>query len=338
MKAAILKDRKNMVVEEVPTPTAGPGELIVKVKYVGICGSDLHLYATGLLPPDTIMGHECTGTVAEIGAGLEGWNTGDRVAIFGGITCGQCFWCKRGHTNICREEGGIGLGDMPGAYAEYLRVVPEQTMKIPDSVSLQDAALLDPFSTAVHAIYLADFKIRGTALVMGTGPIGLCLIQQLRLAGASLIVATEPVDKRARVARDFGADLVMNPDDDVFNKLAELTDGVGVDYVFECVGIPATTEEAFRLVRRCGKVVLVGVCMEPITVNPVLWMISEISMQTTMGCTQLEFASSLDLLHKGILKTDGLVTDKISLEQVPEYFERLLTPNEEIKVLVEFGN
>ena len=338
MKAAVLKDKRNMVIEEVPTPQAGAGEVILKMKDVGICGSDLHLYATGLLPPDVIMGHECAGVVVEVGDGVTGWTVGDRASIHGGIACGRCFWCRRGHTNICREEGGIGLGDMPGGYAEFLRVVPAQMVRIPDEVSLRDAALLDPFSTAFHAVLLSGLKVRDTALVMGAGPIGLCIIQQLRLAGARLIVATELVERRARMAKEFGADIVMDPSDDVLNKLAELTDGVGVDYVFECVGVPDTTVEAFRLVRRAGKVVLVGVCMEPTTVQPVLWMINEISMQTTMGFTNEEFEGSLDLIRKGVLKTDGLVTETVSLEQLPEAFERLLSPNDEIKVLLEFDD
>ena len=338
MKAAILKDKRKMVVEEVPTPKAGAGEAVLKMKDVGICGSDLHLYSTGLLPPDVIMGHECAGIVIEVGDDVEGWNVGDRAAVRGGIACGRCFWCKKGHTNICREMGGIGLGDRPGGYAEFLRAVPAQMVRVPDEVSLRDASLLDPFSTAVHALLLSGLKIRDTALVMGAGPIGLCIIQQLRLAGARLIVATEMVERRARAAKEFGADLVMDPNDDVLGKLAELTGGVGVDYVFECVGVPDTTVDAFRLVRRAGKVVLVGVCMEPTTIQPVLWMINEVSMQTTMGFTNEEFEDSLDLLHKGKLKTDGLVTETISLDQLPEAFERLLSPNDEIKVLLEFDD
>ena len=336
MKAAVLKDKRKMVIEEVPTPTAGPGEIVLKVKYVGICGSDLHLYMTGLMPPDTIMGHEVAGIVIEVGEGVEEWKPGDRAAVYGGLACGKCFWCKSGNSSICREAGGIGLGDMPGGYAEYLRAMPEMMVRLPDGVSLSDASLLDPFSTAFRAINLAGFRMRDTALVMGAGPIGLCIIQQLKLAGARLVVATEMVERRAKAAKTAGADVVLDPGDDVMGKMEEMTDGVGIDYVFECVGIPDTTQEAFNLVRRAGKVVLVGVCMEPATVYPVLWMIKELSMQTTMGFTRREFETSLDLIHKGRLVTDGLVTETVSLDQVPEAFERLLSPNDEIKVLLEF--
>ncbi len=338
MKAAVLKDKGNMVIEEVPTPTAGPGEVVLKMRRVGICGSDLHLYMTGLLPPDTIMGHECSGVVAEVGEGVEEWQVGDRAAIHGGLSCGKCFWCRNGNDNICREMGGIGLGDMPGGYAEYLRALPPQMVRVPDGVSLEEAALLDPFSTAYHGIRLSGFKMRETALVMGAGPIGLCTIQQLKLAGARTVVATEFVERRAGAAKEYGADVVLSPNDDVLGTMAELTGGVGADYVFECVGVPATTDEAFRLVRRAGKVVLVGVCMEPATVQPVFWMINEISMQTTMGFTQSEFKTSLELIRKGALKTAGLVTETISLDQVPDAFERLLSPNDEIKVLVGFDD
>lgn len=338
MKAAVLKDKRNMVIEDVPTPAAGPGEVVLKMKYVGICGSDLHLYTTGLLPPDTIMGHECAGVVIEVGEGVEDWKKDDRAAIYGGRRCGKCFWCLNGRSNICREMGGIGLGDMPGGYAEYLRAFPDMMVKVPDNVGLKEASLLDPFSTAYRGIRLSDFKMRETALVMGAGPIGLCTIQQLKLAGARVVVATEMVEKRAEAAKQFGADVVLNPNDDVRRTMEELTNGVGIDYVFECVGVPDTTQEAFNLVRRAGKVVLVGVCMEPATVQPVLWLIKEVSMQTTMGFSRGEFETSLDLVHKGALKTDGLVTETVSLDEVPEAFERLLSPNDEIKALIEFDD
>jgi (R,R)-butanediol dehydrogenase/meso-butanediol dehydrogenase/diacetyl reductase len=338
MKAAVLKDRKNMVIEDAPTPTAGPGEVVLKMKYVGICGTDLHLYTTGLLPPDTIMGHECAGVVVEIGKGVEGWSPGDRAAIHGGLSCGECFWCLNGRSPICREVGGIGLGDMPGGYAEYLRAFPSQMAPVPDEVSLKDAALLDPFSTAFRGIRLSGFQARETALVMGAGPIGLCVIQQLKMAGARVVVATEMVERRAKAARAFGADVVLDPGDDVTGKMDELTGGIGIDYVFECVGVPDTTQEAFNLVRRAGKVVLVGVCMEPATVLPVFWLLKEVSMQTTMGFSQSEFETSLDMIHKGALKTDGLVTETVSLDRLPEAFERLLSPNDEIKALVEFAD
>jgi 2-desacetyl-2-hydroxyethyl bacteriochlorophyllide A dehydrogenase len=338
MKAAVLKDKRTMVVEEVPAPKAGPGEVIIKIKYVGICGTDLHLYASGLLPPDTVMGHECVGVIAELGEGTEGWSVGDRVALYGGLSCGKCFWCKRGQTSLCREMGGIGLGDMPGGYAELLRAFTSMLVRIPDEISLKDAALLDPFSTAFHAVRLAGFQLGDTALVMGAGPIGLCIIQQLRLAGARLVIATEIVQKRAQAAKHFGADIVLRPDDDVFGKMSELTNDIGVDYVFECVGTPDTTQDAFTLVRRAGKVVIVGVCTEPATVQPVLWVIKEISMQATLGFVRSELEGSLDLLRKGVLKTDGLVSETVSLERLPETFERLLSPSEEIKLLVEFND
>jgi (R,R)-butanediol dehydrogenase/meso-butanediol dehydrogenase/diacetyl reductase len=284
------------------------------------------------------MGHECAGVVVEVGAGVEGWQVGDKAASHGGRSCGKCFLCRNGHSNICRELPGAGLGALPGGYAEYLLVAPDQIAKVPDGVSLQDASLLDPFSTAYRGIRLSGFGVRETALVMGAGPIGLCVIQQLKLAGARVLVATERVERRAQAAKAFGADIVMDPNDDVLTTLEDLTGGIGIDYVFECVGVPDTTQEAFRLVRTAGKVVLVGVCMEPATVMPVFWMIKEVSMQTTMGFTHSEFETSLDLIDKGALTTDGLVTEIVSLDGVPDAFERLLNPNDEIKVLVGFDD
>ena len=338
MKAAILKDRKNMVVEDVPTPTAGPGEVVVKMKYVGICGSDLHLYGTGLLPPDVIMGHECAGTIAELGEGVEGWSVGEKVGIYGVVPCGKCPSCLLGRSNLCTDTEGIGLGMLPGAYAEFMKVYSGMLMKLPDNVSLQDTALLDPYTTAARGIMLSGFRMRETALVIGAGPIGLCTLQQLRLAGASFVAVTEPVERRARLAWEWGADIVLNPNEDVHDELLRYTNDTGVDYVFECVGIPDTTQESFNLVKRGGKVVLVGVCMEPATVQPLLWMLKEASMQTSMGFTRPEMEGTLALMNKGVLKTEGFVSETISIEQLPETFERLLTPNQEIKVLVEFSD
>jgi 2-desacetyl-2-hydroxyethyl bacteriochlorophyllide A dehydrogenase len=336
MKAAFLKDRLKLVVEETSTPKAGAGEIVLKMKYTGICGSDLHLYTTGLMPPDTIMGHECAGVVHEVGEGVDGWKIGDRVGLHGGLYCGKCFWCRRGQINLCREMGGIGLGDMPGGYAEYLKVMPSMLLPVPKNVRLRDVTLLDPFSTAFHAVRMSGFQIADTALVMGAGPIGLCAVQQLKLAGAKLVVVTERVDARAGAAKDFGADLVLDPDDDVLRQLEDLTDSVGVDYVFECVGVPDTTQEAFNLVRRGGKVALVGVCMDIATVHPVLWVIKELSMQATIGFVRDDMLVSLSQIAKGVLKTDQLITETITLEQLPDAFERLLKPNNEIKILVEF--
>lgn len=336
MKAAILRDKRDMVVEEAPTPTAGPGEVIVKIKYVGICGSDLHLFGTGLLPPDVIMGHECSGVIAELGESVEGWSVGEQVGIYGAIPCGQCPSCLVGRPNMCTAIEGIGLGQLPGAYAEFMKVYPEMLLKLPQDVNLQDIALLDPFSTAARGILLSGFRMRETALVMGAGPIGLCTIQQLKMAGASFVAVTEPVEKRARLAKEWGADIVLNPNDNVLGELAQRTHDIGVDYVFECVGIPDTTHESFNLVRRGGKVVLVGVCMEEMTTQPLFWMLKEISMQTSMGFTRSEMESTLDLICRGALRTDGFVSETIPLEQLPGMFENLLSPNEEIKVLVEF--
>ncbi len=338
MKAAVLKDKRTLVIEEVPTPKAGPGELVMEVKYVGICGSDLHLYSTGLLPPDTIMGHECAGVIAEVGEGVEGLSVGEKVGVYGGLTCNKCYWCKRNMTNLCRDMGGIGIGDMPGAYAKFLKAFPSNLVKLPEGTDLRDAALIDPFATAFHAINLSGFHFGDTALVMGAGPIGLCTIQELKLSGARLVAATELVEGRGRAAYEFGADIVMDASDDVLGKLAELTGGVGVDYVFECVGVPDTTQEAFNLVRRAGKVVLVGVCMEPATVMPVLWVIKEVSMQTTIGFTRDDFIGTLDLMRKGILKTGGLISEMITLDDLPKTFERLMSPNKELKVMVEFSD
>jgi (R,R)-butanediol dehydrogenase/meso-butanediol dehydrogenase/diacetyl reductase len=337
MKAAVYKEPKKLVIEDVPAPIAGADEVIVKVKNVGICGSDLHFSAYGLVPPDTIMGHEVTGTIVSVGSEVKKWKEGDRMLLYFVAPCGKCPACGRGDTHLCWEGTIVGGGTLPGGFAEYLKVLPEMVIPLAPDANMRDASLADPVASSYRAVLLSGIKPGDTALVMGAGPIGLCLLQHLKSAGIEQVVVSEPVARRGELAAELGADTLLNPaKDDIDSECKKLTDGAGPDFVFDCVGIPDTVMEAAALVRISGKVVWVGVCMESTTITPVMWMLKEISIQTSLGFTKSQMEYCLELILERKINADRLISEVISLDEVPHAFERLQKPNTEVKIIVEF--
>lgn len=337
MKAAVYKEPGKLVIEDVPEPVAGPNEVVVKVKYVGICGSDLHFYAYAMVPPDTIMGHEVTGTIVSVGEGVRDWEKGDRILLYFGKPCGTCPTCQKGNAHLCYNGVIVGEGTLPGGYAEYLKVFPEMLIPLPADASMKEAVLGDPFASSYRGVMLSGIKRGDSALVMGAGPIGLCVVQHLKSFGVKPLILSEPVAARGKLGLELGADVLLNPSrDDIDAECKKLTDGRGPDFVFECVGIPDTVMEAANLVRVAGKVVWVGVCMEPTTIVPVMWMLKEISIQPTLGFTKNQMIECLELIRKKKVNAEKLISEVISLDELPRAFERLRKPNSEVKILVEF--
>ncbi len=337
MKAVVFKEANKLAVENVPEPVANPNEVVVKVKDVGICGSDLHFCSFGLVPPDTIMGHEVTGTVASVGKEVVGWKEGDRMLLYFGAPCGRCAACRLGNTHLCWDGAIVGNGIIPGGFAEYFKVPPEMLIPIPAGTDMRDASLADPVATTYRAVLLSGISPGDTALVMGAGPIGLCLTQHLKAKGIEQVVLSEPVEKRARLGEELGADVVLDPKKhDVDAECKRLTDGLGPDFVFDCVGTPETVLAAPALVRPAGKVVWVGVCMEPLSITPVMWMLKEIALVTSLGFTKAQMEKGLELIRTKNIVVDKLISEIISIDQVPEAFERLMKPNDEVKIVAEF--
>jgi threonine dehydrogenase-like Zn-dependent dehydrogenase len=345
MRVAVLSAVKELTIEERPTPATGPGEALVKVEVCGICGSDVHAYLSGhLFPIGTVMGHEPAGTVVEVGPDVKGFQPGDRVAVYSVTACGICPACRRGLDYYCVNGLDRTLGNtdqLDGAYADYVWIPCADAMlvKMPDQMSFEDATLADPLGTPLHAIRNSSFRPGDATAVLGAGPIGLMAIQLLRISGACKVICTEVSPQRSVIARELGADVVLNPleeGDGLAARVAELTGGLGVDVAFECSGVPAAFRQSFDIVRPGGQVMALGVIEKETPVNPLDIVTREIDVRGSLACSKYEFELALELLAQGRVNTGPIFSDTIPLEEIEERgFRRLLSSPDVVKILVK---
>ncbi len=336
MKAALVQADGTLRVEEVPDPEAGPGELVVRVSYCGICGSDIHMLATGMLPEGCIIGHELSGRVAAVGAGVEGWQEGDPVVAMPFDPCFSCEPCRRGDIQVCHEmvPRGYGLGINPGGFAGYMRVKPPMLFRIPEGLGLREAALNEPWAVAVHGVNFSGFRIGGRALVMGAGPIGLMTVYALRVAGASEIYVTEPDAYRAQKARDAGADLVIDPSGGGVEASILSHAGRPPEYVFDCAGTETSIQEAVTYADVHGCVMVMGVHMNNAVIFPPSAFMKEVSLHFSLGYAYREFGESLHLLQRGALDADLMVSAVRPLDKIQDALEALKSPGQ-MKILID---
>ena len=255
----------NLEVMDVGEPACGDDQVKIEIAFCGVCGTDLHiLHDTFRNYPPVILGHECSGTVAEVGRHVEGVAPGERVTVLGAtaVTCGNCEHCRSGYFIFCRQRRGIGHG-VNGAFTRYLVARPDQLFRVPDGFSLEEAALSEPFAAAVQAVAEITQVQRGEAvLVSGPGPIGLLCLKLLVAEGARAIVAGAGEDgERLEAARRFGAAAIVNVGNrDLADAVREFTDGAGVDAALECAGHPASVRGCLDALRPMGRYTQVGIC------------------------------------------------------------------------------
>ncbi|HZI94857.1 MAG TPA: L-threonine 3-dehydrogenase [Patescibacteria group bacterium] len=270
---ALVKERpgKGLVLKEVPAPRPGPRDVLIKVKRVGLCGTDAHIYAwnawaAGRLKPPVIIGHEFAGAVQEVGAEVVGLAAGDVVTAEGHIACGFCMQCRTGNAHICRNVRIIGV-DIDGAFAEYIVMPATNVWKVDPEITLDVAALHDPLGNAFHTVMSADVRGR-SVLVTGCGPIGLFCIGIAKASGASRIFASEVQPARLELARRMGAHVTINPaSDDMESIVRAQTDGLGADVVLEMSGHPRALRGGLKVVRDGGTVCLLGLPDEEVPIN-----------------------------------------------------------------------
>lgn len=271
MRVCVLKGKRELAWEERDIPQPGKGELQIRLEYVGVCGSDLHFYQEGRLANWELngplaLGHEPGGIVSAIGEGVEGFEIGDRVAIEPGVGCGKCKECLEGHYNLCKNVKFMAIpNEKDGVFSDYCVHEANMCFKLPDNVSTMEGGLMEPLSVGLHGTELSNAKIGETAIVLGSGCIGLCTIMALKARGVSEIYVSDMLDKRLEKAMEVGATRVFNSaKGENIEEFAKTLPGGGVDQVYECAGNRAATLQTCRLIRRAGKVTLVGVSPEPV--------------------------------------------------------------------------
>lgn len=265
MKALYLLGPERLEFRDLPMPTIGPGEALIKVKSVGVCASDSHRYLHGKLgdeemPGPLILGHEFSAEVIEVARDVTSVKPGDRVAVEPARHCGRCEMCQQGHPNLCPNVEFCGTPPVDGSLREFMAYPAELLYKLPENVSLDEGALLEPLGVGLHSVRLGHFKPGWTAAILGVGPIGLCTLLVLRAMGATDIFVTDPLDYRLELAKELGADAVFNPErEDVVQAILDRTEGRGVDVVFEAAGVRETPQQAVEIARPGGNVVLIGI-------------------------------------------------------------------------------
>lgn len=341
MKAAVFRGPFKFELCERERPVPKEGEVLVRIRAVGICGSDLHPYkgnGVDRREPGIIMGHEAAGDVEAIGEGVTRWKRGDRVAINPQINCGECSMCKKGFPHLCDRSLLIGSsmrGFLDGAMCEYITISEKQLYILPDEVSYDYGTFLDPLGNAIHLINRAGVKLGDQVVIIGTGTIGLLAVQTAKLAGAVKVIAVDLSDYKLERAKQVGADVCLNSKDPKFiEKVMIETNGIGPDVVVEAVGISTTYNLALQICRKRGVVIALGFTKPEIELNIQQIVYKELHVLGSTGYAD-ECGTTLEYLRKNLVDIESVITHRFPLERVKEGFDELCRPDSNaIKVIL----
>jgi (R,R)-butanediol dehydrogenase/meso-butanediol dehydrogenase/diacetyl reductase len=346
VKSALFEAMRTIRIVERPRPEVSGGEVLLRVRYCGICGTDVRIYTKGTPSRlGTVLGHELCGEIVACGPEARGHRPGTRVAVNPMPACGACYHCRRGEYSLCAEAGRREIGFSPeydGGMAEYVLIrQPDQMLiPLPDTVTFEQAALVEPLAVSLHAVKLSGQRIGETALVLGTGMIGLGVVAFLRHAGAGLIVAADRSPAKLELARRMGADVVLEVAEgaDLAAQVRGLTGGRGPDRVFECAGTPAAFRLAPQLVKRGGQVVLAGFCDEEVLINPHTLVMGAVELKAVIGYYD-DFGDVVRFLARQPFDVQDLISGVIPLEDVEARgFRKVLEDPGTIRVLVRPGS
>jgi len=340
MKAAFLRKAGDLVVEEVPLPVCTADELLIKVREVGICGSDLHYFNEGrigdhVVKAPHILGHEASGVVTEVGSRVAGFSVGDRVSIEPGVPCGSCGLCREGRYNLCEQVRFTGAPPFHGMFREYLCHDPRWVYRVPDHVSFTEAALAEPLAVAHNAVHKARLLPGETALVIGAGPIGFSCIEMARAAGASIVIASEPLAFRREVALRVGADKVFDPASGSLPEFVREATGARMcDCVLEASAADTAIADAVRCVRRGGRVVYVGMG-KPMAAIPHAELLKKEAVISGVYRYVNDFRPVIELLAAGRLHPETWVSHTLPLAKIGEAIAIANDPaRDKLKVMV----
>lgn len=348
MKAAVWYGKEDIRIEETPEPEILPGHVKVKINACGICGSDLHEYYSGpfIIPakphPLTgrsggplILGHEFSGEVVEVGDGATRFAVGERVTVNPLIYCGQCHFCRRGEHIMCSKLGTVGFA-WDGAFAQYGLFPDYSLIKLPDAVTDDMGAVVEPLAVAIHAVNRSGMKIGDNVAIIGAGPIGLFVQQACKAAGAGHVYVVEPMKARAETAAKTGAAAVFDPTAvDAGKEIGNLTGGLRADIAFDCVGIQQSFDTAVKVTGRRATICVVGLALKPIEV-PFIRLWGHEKRITFSSGYQNEFPAAVAYLEDGRVNVDHLITGHIALDDLVEGGIKELRehPDRHVKILV----
>ena len=338
MRAALFhRVGEPLAIESVADPEAGPGEVVIAVSHAGICGSDLHVTEYGAVAPGTILGHEFSGAVVALGADVgAGVRIGDRVTALPLHACRACEACDAGLPALCSANLFTGMAPQyPGAYAEYVRAPAAMLQRLPDGVSFEDGAMIEPLAVAHHAVELGEVTRGARVLVIGAGPIGAGVTLFARLMGAAHVVVSERSPERAERALALGATALIDPrQEDVAARFTALTGGMP-EIVFECVGVPGLLQQAIALAGIRGRVVVAGVCFGEDRIQPLSALMREISIRFSQCYTERDFATVIDAVARGEARPRPMHSATVGLDALPAAFEGLRGAPAGCKILID---
>lgn len=338
MKASRFLGNKTFAVTDLPTPHAGPGELVLRNQVCGVCGTDVHIYhgepGSADVNPPVVLGHEYSGEVVEVGEGVTGFAVGDHVTVDPNIYCGHCAYCQNGKKQLCPSMEAIGV-TRDGGFAQYSRIPASQAFKLEPTVPWETAAMAEPLACCLHGIDLAGIQVGDKVCVVGGGAIGLLMVQLAKLSGASQIVLSEPNEKRLQVGLQVGANAALDPTrPDAQEAFAQVLDG-GANVVIECVGNVPAVKSAFQFAGKGATVLLFSVPKVDATFDLPLFDVykKELTIKGSFVNPDTH-ARAVALINSGKVDFGPIITHRFTLDQLPEAIAMQMS-DASIKVVVE---
>ena len=336
MKTAVMTDIRKVRIEEREKPVPKEGEVLVKVEYVGICGSDLHYYESGrignfIVEPPFVLGHEAGGTVVEVGSGVTHLKAGDRVALEPGKTCGHCEHCKEGKYNLCEDVIFFATPPVDGVFQEYVAHEAGLCFKLPDNVSTLEGALVEPLSVGLHAAMQGGAHIGQTAVVTGAGCIGLVSMLALKAMGVSRVIVVDVIEKRLQKAKELGADYVINgKEQDTVAEIKRLTEGKGCDLSIETAGTQITASQLIQASKKGATIVFVGYSASGEMTLPIgMALDKELTFKTVFRYRNI-YPMAIEAIAAGKIRIKDIVTDYFELDDIQHAMDACVENKAEI--------
>jgi L-iditol 2-dehydrogenase len=341
MKAAVLHGNRDLRIEEREIPTPKSDEVLVKMRVVGVCLSDVHYFSVGrigrnVVEKPLVLGHECSGQIVDIGSEVKSLSKGDRVVIEPGVPCRKCYYCKRGRYNLCNSILFRATPPVDGVFTEYVTSPEDFTYKMPDHMTYEEGAVIEPLSVGIYSVRRGRIGSGDRVVVIGSGTIGLMTLMAAREAGAAEIFSTDLVDFKLNFAKTLGASEIINSGKiDSVKRILELTGGEGVDTVFDAVGLPETIQQAIRMVRNGGVIVMTGLGYPtpevPVNVTEVIF--KELELRGVHRYANV-WQDCIKLVSSGRIEAKKLITHTFTFDKIKDAFEKTEKGLDSVKVQV----